>query len=63
MSRNQWISFTSCLMVTKRRPRAKLLEFMKASADFEDLDKLPVEELRLIYAERLTYSAMAQKSN
>ena len=46
----------------KETPKEKLLEFMNASNNFEDLKKLPVEELRLIYAERITHSAMAQKS-
>ena len=47
----------------KETSRAKLLEFMKVANDFEDLEKLPVEELRLIYAQQLTYSVMAQKSS
>ena len=45
----------------KETSKAHLLELMKVADDFEDLKTLPVEKLRLIYAERLTYSAMAQK--
>jgi len=41
-------------------PREKMLEFLEGSPDFEELQKLPVGELRLVYAERGTLSAMQQ---
>ncbi len=47
----------------REAPKAKLLEFMKDAPDLNDLERLPVDELRLIYAERLAYSVMAQNEH
>ena len=41
-------------------PRLKLLEFMRDAPDLDELRQLPVDELRLVYADRLTRSAMAR---
>ena len=37
-----------------------LLEFFKGSPDLEELKKFPVDELRLVYAERCTLSVIQQ---
>jgi hypothetical protein len=41
-------------------PRARLLEFLKASPDFEALSKLPDDELLLVYCERMTGGVLAR---
>ena len=43
-------------------PRAQLLEFFKASPDFEALSKLPDDELLLVYCERMTGGVLAKSS-
>ena len=45
----------------KETSREKLLEFMHGAPDLEELKKLPEDELRYTYAERLTYWAMRDK--
>jgi hypothetical protein len=45
----------------KETSREKLLEFMRGAPDLEELKKLPEDELRYAYAERLTHSAMRDK--
>lgn len=42
----------------KDTPREKLLEFMHGAPDFEELKKLPCDELLFVYAEGLTNAAM-----
>ena len=44
----------------RETPKAKLLEFMKDAPDIVQLEKLPEEELRLVYAERLTLSVVSR---
>lgn len=45
----------------KETPREKLLEFMGSAPDIEELKKLPEDELRYAYAERLTHWAMKDR--
>ena len=44
----------------KNSPKEKLLEFLKGTADFDQLALLSQNELSEIYCERLVYSVMAQ---
>ena len=46
----------------REAPKKRLLEFMKDAPDIEDLERLPEDDLRLIYAERLTHSLFAKKA-
>lgn len=50
--------YTFFLNGYKGTQREKLLEFMQGAPDFEELKKLPEDELRYRYVERLTYLAM-----
>lgn len=45
----------------KETPREKLLEFMDGASDMEELMKLPDDELRYAYAERLTHWTMRDR--
>lgn len=45
----------------KETPRERLLEFMASAPDIEELKKLPDDELRYVYAERLTHWAMRDR--
>lgn len=51
--------FEFFLKYCQNSPRKRLLEFMKDAPNLADLERLPVDELRLIYAEGLTHSVMA----
>ena len=53
--------YTSFFNGYKETSREKLLEFMRGAPDLEELKKLPEDELRYAYAERLTHSAMRDK--
>ena len=46
----------------KETPRLRLLELMKGAPDLDRLEQLPVDELRLEYAERTTRAAIAMSS-
>jgi len=45
----------------KHTPRERLLEFVKDWPNAEELKKLDTEELRIVYCENCTYSAMRDK--
>lgn len=47
----------------KKTPREKLLEFMNSAPDIEALMKLTDDELRFVYAERLTRGAMRDRKS
>lgn len=46
------------LDIHRQTPKEKILGWMKGARDFAIFETLPVEELRLRYAERLAYEAM-----
>jgi hypothetical protein len=44
----------------KETPRERILELLRIAPDIEKLQDLPTEDLRLIYAERITHAALAR---
>jgi hypothetical protein len=50
--------YTFFIEANKKLPKEKLLKFMGNAPDIEELKRLPDNELRYIYAERLTYWAI-----
>ena len=44
----------------KKTPRENILEFLEGAPDIQKLSKLPTEDLRLLYSERVTLGALKQ---
>lgn len=44
----------------RETPRDKILKLLNSAHDIDELKSLPTDELRLIYAERITHSALAR---